>query len=67
MAMLLDTYPLCSPLFNFLEALVNATIVDGDMDLVNDARLLLLSIFRAVKKAEDAADAQNTPVRIVFA
>ncbi|XP_035540575.1 uncharacterized protein LOC108988322 isoform X3 [Juglans regia] len=51
----------CSPLFNLLEALVNATIVDGDMDLVNDARLLLLSIFRAVKKAEDAADAQNTP------
>ncbi|KAG7980769.1 hypothetical protein I3843_05G200200 [Carya illinoinensis] len=51
----------CSPLFNLLEALVNATIVDGDMDLVNDALLLLLSIFRAVKKAEDAADAQNTP------
>ncbi|KAK4572844.1 hypothetical protein RGQ29_031022 [Quercus rubra] len=51
----------CSPLFNLLEALVNATVVDGDMDLVNDALLLLLSIFRAIKKAEDVVDARNTP------
>ncbi|XP_059435125.1 sister chromatid cohesion protein PDS5 homolog B isoform X2 [Corylus avellana] len=49
----------CSPLFHLLEALVS--VVDGDRDLVNDARLLLLSIFRAIKKAEDAVDAQNTP------
>ncbi|XP_075648967.1 sister chromatid cohesion protein PDS5 homolog B isoform X1 [Castanea sativa] len=51
----------CSPLFNLLEALVDATVVDGDMDLVNDALLLLLSIFRAIKKAEDVVDARNTP------
>ncbi|KAM3683139.1 hypothetical protein ACB098_12G123600 [Castanea mollissima] len=51
----------CSPLFNLLEALVNATVVDGDMHLVNDALLLLLSIFRAIKKAEDVVDARNTP------
>ncbi|KAK9993628.1 hypothetical protein SO802_023331 [Lithocarpus litseifolius] len=51
----------CSPLLNLLEALVNATVVDGDMDLVNDALLLLLSIFRAIKKAEDVVDARNTP------
>ncbi|KAF3974294.1 hypothetical protein CMV_002369 [Castanea mollissima] len=51
----------CSPLFNLLEALVNATVVDGDMDLVNDALLLLLSIFRAIKKAEDVVDVRNTP------
>ncbi|XP_062146872.1 sister chromatid cohesion protein PDS5 homolog B isoform X4 [Alnus glutinosa] len=51
----------CSPLFHLLEALVSITIVDGDRDLVNDAHLLLLSIFRAIKKAEDVVDAQNTP------
>lgn len=64
--MLLGEYSICSPLFNLLEALVNATVVDREMDLVNDALLLLLSIFRAIKKAEDAVDAQNTSVRIVY-
>ncbi|KAJ4700670.1 sister chromatid cohesion protein PDS5-like A isoform X1 [Melia azedarach] len=49
------------PLFSFLQALVNASIVDGDMDLVNDAVLYLLSIFRAIKRAEDAVDAHRTP------
>lgn len=62
--MLLCIFSICSPLFHLLEALVS--VVDGDRDLVNDARLLLLSIFRAIKKAEDVVDAQNTPVRIVY-
>ena len=66
MLMLLLISSICSPLFNLLEALVNATVVDGDMDLVNDALLLLLSIFRAIKKAEDVVDARNTPVRIMY-
>jgi sister-chromatid-cohesion protein PDS5 len=66
MVMLLLIISLCSPLFHLLEALVSITIVDGDRDLVNDAHLLLLSIFRAIKKAEDVVDAQNTPVRIVY-
>lgn len=55
---------LCSPLFNLLEALVNAKLVEVDMDPVNDVLLLLLCIFRAVKKAEDAVDAESSTVRI---
>ncbi|XP_044511885.1 sister chromatid cohesion protein PDS5 homolog A isoform X2 [Mangifera indica] len=49
------------PLFSILKALVNACIVDGDMDLVKDAILYLFCIFRAIKRAEDAVDAQKTP------
>ncbi|KAK7321020.1 hypothetical protein VNO77_31092 [Canavalia gladiata] len=52
---------LCSPLFFILQALVDVSIVDGDLDLVNDAALHLFSIFRAIRKAEDAVDAQMTP------
>lgn len=49
------------PFFSLLQALLNPSIVDGDMDLVNDAVLYLLTIFRAIKKAEDAVDAHRTP------
>lgn len=66
MVMLLHIFSLCSPLFHLLEALVCGTVVDGDRDVVNDARVLLPSIFRAIKKAEDVVDAQNTAVRIVY-
>ncbi|KAK7275658.1 hypothetical protein RIF29_16778 [Crotalaria pallida] len=51
---------LCSPLFFVLQAFVDASIVDGDLDLVNGAVLYLFSIFRAIRKAEDAVDAQMT-------
>ena len=54
---------LCSPLYNFMQALVNASIVDGDQDLVNDAVLYKFSILRAIKKAEDAVDVQMTTVK----
>ncbi|KAJ9167086.1 hypothetical protein P3X46_021763 [Hevea brasiliensis] len=50
-----------SPLFWVVRALVNSNIVNGDMDIVNDAVLYLLSIFRAIKRAEDAIDATRTP------
>ncbi|KAL9449811.1 hypothetical protein AB3S75_011691 [Citrus x aurantiifolia] len=49
------------PLFSLLQTLLNPSIVDGDMGLVNDAVLYLLTIFRAIKKAEDAVDAHRTP------
>lgn len=64
--MLPGFFPICSPLFSILKALVNACIVDGDMDLVKDAILYLFCIFRAIKRAEDAVDAQKTPVSIAF-
>ncbi|KAF7829836.1 sister chromatid cohesion protein PDS5-like protein A isoform X2 [Senna tora] len=51
---------LCSPLFFFMQALVKSSIVDGDLDLVNDAVLCLFSILRAIRKAEDAVDVQMT-------
>ncbi|GAV71980.1 Cnd1 domain-containing protein [Cephalotus follicularis] len=51
----------CSPIFSVVQALVNASTVDGDMDLVSDAVLYLICIFRAIKKAEDAVDGQQTP------
>ncbi|KAA8538477.1 hypothetical protein F0562_027977 [Nyssa sinensis] len=50
----------CSPLVFTLQALVNATFVDGDMDLINDVVSYLRSIFHAIKRAEDAANAQTT-------
>ena len=55
----------CSPLFWALQALVNANVVNGDTELINEAALYLLSIFRAIKKTEDAVDAHQTPVRIL--
>lgn len=57
-------FPFCSPLFSLLQTLLNPSIVDGDMGLVNDAVLYLLTIFCAIKKAEDAVDAHRTPVSI---
>ncbi|XP_028067959.1 sister chromatid cohesion protein PDS5 homolog A isoform X5 [Camellia sinensis] len=50
-----------SPLVFTLQAFVNASFVDGDMDVVNAAVLCLQSIFLAIKRAEDAVDAHTTP------
>lgn len=63
--MLLIMLLICSPLFWALQALVNASIVNGDTGLINEAALYLLSIFRAIKKTEDAVDAHQTPVSIL--
>lgn len=65
-ATLIGIFSFCSPLFSLLQALINPSIVDGDLDTVNDAVLYLLTIFRAIKKAEDAVDAHRTPVSIVL-
>jgi len=54
---------LCSPLFFVLQALVDINIVDGDVDIVDGAVLHIVSIFRAIRKAEDAVDAQMTTVK----
>ncbi|KAK4276740.1 hypothetical protein QN277_014853 [Acacia crassicarpa] len=51
---------ICSPLYIFMQALVNSSIVGGGQDLVNDAVLYLFSILRAIRKAEDAVDVQMT-------
>jgi len=53
---------LCSPLFFILQALVDINIVDGDLDIVDDAILHIVSIFRAIRKVEDGVDAQMTTV-----
>lgn len=53
---------LCSPLFSVMQALVNSSIVDGNLDLINDAVLYLYSILRAIRKTEDAVDVQMTAV-----
>lgn len=50
----------CRPLIFLLKALMNTSFVNGDMGLVNDTFSYLVSIFRAVKRAEDAVDAQTT-------
>lgn len=55
-----------SPLFSMLQALVNTSIVNGDVDLVNDTVASLLCIFRAIKRADDAIDAQKTPVSVAL-
>ncbi|XWS25145.1 hypothetical protein CRYUN_Cryun27aG0045400 [Craigia yunnanensis] len=51
----------CSPLLSFLHASINSSVVDGDLNLVNDAAFYLNYIFRASKRAKDAVDAQRTP------
>ncbi|GMN51775.1 hypothetical protein TIFTF001_020913 [Ficus carica] len=51
----------CSPLFCILQALLDASNVDGDLDVVKDAVLYLLCVFRAIKRAEDAVDVEKTP------
>ncbi|XP_027368350.1 sister chromatid cohesion protein PDS5 homolog A [Abrus precatorius] len=50
---------ICSPLFFILRALIDDSIV-GDLNLVNDAVSHLFSIFRAIRKVEDAVDVQMT-------
>ncbi|XP_057490544.1 sister chromatid cohesion protein PDS5 homolog B-like isoform X5 [Actinidia eriantha] len=50
-----------SPLVFTLQALVNASFVDGDMDVISAAVSCLQSIFFAIKRAEDAVDARITP------
>ncbi|KAK2453745.1 sister chromatid cohesion protein PDS5 protein A [Trifolium repens] len=51
---------LCSPLFFFLQALVDISIVNGDRQLVNDAVLYIFSIFQAIRKTEDSVDSHAT-------
>ncbi|GFY85386.1 hypothetical protein Acr_04g0001240 [Actinidia rufa] len=50
-----------SPLVFTLQALVNASFVDGDMDVISAAVSCLQSIFFAIKRAEDAVDTRITP------
>ncbi|XP_022773246.1 sister chromatid cohesion protein PDS5 homolog A-like isoform X6 [Durio zibethinus] len=51
----------CRPLLLFLHASINSSVSSGDLDLVNDAAFYLNYIFRAIKRAKDAVDAQRTP------
>lgn len=50
-----------SPLVFSLRALIDFNDSDGTVDLVGKASSYLRSIFHAIKKAEDAVDAQSTP------
>ncbi|XP_020238238.1 sister chromatid cohesion protein PDS5 homolog A isoform X2 [Cajanus cajan] len=56
---------LCSPLFFILQVLVDVSIVDGDLDIVNVAVLHVFSIFRAIRKVEDAVDVQMTTLHML--
>ncbi|XP_019257336.1 PREDICTED: sister chromatid cohesion protein PDS5 homolog A isoform X3 [Nicotiana attenuata] len=50
-----------SPLVFSLQVLVDFNCSDGTVDLISKAISYLRSIFHAIKKAEDAVDAQITP------
>lgn len=56
----------CRPLAFTLHALVNASFVDGDMDVIHCAVSCLQKILFAIKQAEDAVDAHTTPVAILL-
>lgn len=56
----------CSPLTFTLHALVDASFVDGEMDVINTAVSCLQNILFAIKRAEDAVDAHTTPVAILL-
>ncbi|KAK3041371.1 hypothetical protein RJ639_001569, partial [Escallonia herrerae] len=55
----------CSPLLLMLQAFLNAGFVDDGKDLAKSAGSSLRSIFIAIKRAEDAVDAQLTPVSVM--
>lgn len=50
-----------SPLVFSLRALIDFNYSDGTVDLISKVSSYLRSIFHAIKKAEDAVDAQITP------
>ncbi|XP_058218154.1 sister chromatid cohesion protein PDS5 homolog B isoform X2 [Rhododendron vialii] len=50
-----------------LHALVNASFVDGDMDVIHSAVSCLQKILFAIKQAEDAVDAHTTPRLVMLA
>ncbi|KAH6832801.1 hypothetical protein C2S53_006048 [Perilla frutescens var. hirtella] len=50
-----------SPLFITVQSLVNGNLVDHNLHLKSYASLYLRSIFNALKKVEDAVNAQMTP------
>lgn len=50
------------PLFFLIRALVDANILKGDLDLVTNPFYSLAGLFRAIRKADDAIDAERTPV-----
>ncbi|XP_058091316.1 sister chromatid cohesion protein PDS5 homolog B [Magnolia sinica] len=51
----------CSPLVVILKALVNPASVEGNKSDLSETVSYLVSIFRAIKKAEDAVDVCMTP------
>ncbi|XP_031392968.1 sister chromatid cohesion protein PDS5 homolog A-A isoform X4 [Punica granatum] len=51
----------CSPLFFLIRALVDANKLKGDLDLVIDPFSSLAGLLKAIRKAEDAVDAERTP------
>ncbi|KAL3513624.1 hypothetical protein ACH5RR_026341 [Cinchona calisaya] len=50
-----------SPLLFSLQALLDTNFFDGDLEVINCTAAYLRSIFHAIKRAEDAIDAQMTP------
>ncbi|KAF6152763.1 hypothetical protein GIB67_004592 [Kingdonia uniflora] len=50
-----------SPLVIMLKGLINASSGDSSRNTINDTLQYILSIFRAIKKAEDAVDVSKTP------
>ncbi|XP_030527999.1 sister chromatid cohesion protein PDS5 homolog B isoform X3 [Rhodamnia argentea] len=51
----------CSPLFHLIQALVNPENFNGDLVLIADTFSQLFSIFKGIRKAEDAVDAHKSP------
>ncbi|XP_010692404.2 sister chromatid cohesion protein PDS5 homolog B isoform X2 [Beta vulgaris subsp. vulgaris] len=55
------TAQFCRPLLLLLHVLVSPQFIDQDLDLVKKNFLYLQSIFRAIRRAEDAVDSEKTP------
>ncbi|KAK8466806.1 hypothetical protein PHAVU_008G163350 [Phaseolus vulgaris] len=53
------------PLFFLLQALVDINIVNGHLNIVDDAFQHTVSIFRAIRMVEDAVDAQMTTLHML--
>lgn len=52
----------CSPIVFTLEALLNPSFVDGDMNRIGKVVSDLHNTFNAIKRAEDALDVHKTSV-----
>lgn len=62
LSFLTHTLLFCSPISFTIDALLNPSFVDSDMNRIHSVASDLRNIFNAIKRAEDALDIEKTSV-----